>query len=124
MLDIQQGFRGGERFAELFSGGPTETTKLTGDLLKIVALSCPFLAVLQVVSGALRGAGDTTWPLAITLVGLILIRIPGAAILAWDFIPIPLFNVTLPGTGWGAQGAWMAMVADVAFLGSPDERMS
>lgn len=104
----------GEQFAEQFAQEPSPTTRLTGELLKIVALSCPFLAVLQVTSGALRGAGDTTWPLSITLVGLICIRIPGAMLLAWPEVPLPLFNVIVPGLGWGAHGAWIAMVLDVA----------
>jgi putative MATE family efflux protein len=102
----------GESFAELFSGEPTTTTRVTGQLLKIVALSCPFLAVLQVVNGALRGAGDTTWPLAITLTGLVVIRIPFAAILAWHVVPI--LGADIPGAGLGVHGAWIAMVADVA----------
>jgi putative MATE family efflux protein len=103
----------GERFAEFFSREPSATTRLTGELLKIVAISCPFLAVLQVVSGALRGAGDTTWPLTITLLGLILVRIPGAMWLAWSEVPIPLVGLTIPGWGWGVHGAWIAMVTDV-----------
>ncbi|WP_425614420.1 MATE family efflux transporter [Anatilimnocola sp. NA78] len=104
----------GQQLAEFFAGEPSETTKLTGDLLKIVALSCPFLAVLQVFSGALRGAGDTTWPFLTTLAGLICIRLPGAAWLALEAVPLPYTDLVIPGMGWGVQGAWMAMVADVA----------
>jgi putative MATE family efflux protein len=104
----------GESFAELFAREPSTTTRVTGELLKIVALSCPFLAVLQVVSGALRGAGDTTFPLAITLSGLVFIRIPFAAILAWSVVDIPFVDLSFPGAGWGVHGAWIAMVADVA----------
>ncbi len=107
-------FFGGQALAEFFAGEANATTKLTGELLQIVALSCPFLAVLQVMSGALRGAGDTTWPFAITLAGLVCIRLPGAMWLAWDEVPLPLLNTSLPGIGWGVQGAWIAMVADVA----------
>jgi putative MATE family efflux protein len=103
----------GRQFAEIFSP-PSPTTQMTGELMKIVALSCPFLAVLQVLSGALRGAGDTTWPLTITLAGLIFIRIPGSMWLAWDNVPLPLLNVSIPGFGWGVHGAWIAMVIDVA----------
>jgi len=104
----------GEQLAEFFSKTPSATTKLTGDLLKIVAISCPFLAVLQVLSGALRGAGDTAWPFLTTLAGLLGIRLPGAAWLALEAIPLPLGDYVIPGMGWGVQGAWIAMVADVA----------
>jgi putative MATE family efflux protein len=104
----------GEQLAALFTGGPTETSILVGQLLKIVAWSCPPLAILIVTSGALRGSGDTTWPLAITLIGLAGIRIPGACLLAWDEIPLPGLDMSIPGLGLGVAGAWWAMVVDVS----------
>jgi len=54
----------------------------------------------MILTGALRGAGDTRWPLAFTLIGLAGIRLP----LAWVL------------TGWfglGVAGAWYAMVIDL-----------
>jgi putative MATE family efflux protein len=69
-------------------------------LLRIVSLALVPLAVLMVLSGALRGAGDTRWPLAITLVGLLGVRMPGTWLLAHQL-------------GWGVRGAWWAMVADL-----------
>ncbi len=104
----------GEHLAEFFARQPSETTRMTGQLLKIVAISCPFLAVLQIVSGTLRGAGDTTWPLITTLAGLICIRVPGAMWLAWDEVPLSTLNISIPGWGLGVHGAWIAMVIDVA----------
>ncbi|MDX1946228.1 MAG: MATE family efflux transporter [Pirellulaceae bacterium] len=107
-------FFGGENIAVLFTGQRDEVAVLTGELLRIVAWSCPALAVLTVTSGALRGSGDTTWPLAITFMGLVGIRIPGALWLAWDEITLPLVELALPGWGLGVTGAWWAMVADVS----------
>jgi Na+-driven multidrug efflux pump len=107
-------FSFGESLAVFFAKEPSETTRLTGQLLQIVAISCPFLAVLQVISGTLRGAGDTTWPLITTLAGLICIRLPGAMWLAWDEVPLSFLGTSIPGWGLGVQGAWIAMVADVA----------
>ena len=104
-------FTAGESIAEAFVGQRNETSILIGRLLKIVALSCPPLAVLMVTSGALRGAGDTAWPLAITFIGLVGVRIPGACLLAWD--EVPLAGLVIPGLGLGVAGAWWAMVADV-----------
>jgi putative MATE family efflux protein len=104
---------GGERVAELFVGKSSDVSELVGKLLKIVALSCPPLAVLMVLSGALRGSGDTAWPLAITIVGLVGVRIPGACLLVWDSVPLPLVDLSLPGFDLGVAGAWWAMVADV-----------
>ena len=103
----------GESVALIFTGQRDETTVVTGQLLKIVALSCPSLAVLIVLSGALRGSGDTAWPLAITFLGLVGIRIPGACLLAWNEVPLPLIGIAIPGLGLGVAGAWWAMVADV-----------
>lgn len=106
-------FTRGESIAMFFTGERTATTVLTGKLLKIVAISCPSLAVLMVISGALRGSGDTAWPLAITFVGLVGVRIPGACLLAWSSVEIPFTSLVLPGFGLGVAGAWMAMASDV-----------
>jgi len=106
-------FFAGESVAMFFTGQRSETTILTGQLLKIVALSCPSLGVLMVLSGALRGSGDTAWPLAITFIGLVGVRIPGACLLGWDGISIPFVEVTIPAFGLGVAGAWYAMISDV-----------
>lgn len=105
-------FFGGEQLAMFFTGQPSEITQLTGRLLKIVAVTTPVLAVLMVLTGALRGAGDTRWMLAITFVGLVGIRLPLACLLAWPEIPLPLVGITLPGAGLGVVGAWYAMAID------------
>ena len=82
---------------------------LTAQLLQIAALAMPFLAIMMILSGALRGAGDTRWTLLITIAGLILVRIPAACWLAW-------YGIRIPGTDLvviGVTGAWFAMLADV-----------
>jgi putative MATE family efflux protein len=109
-------FFGGPLVASFFF--PGDETKnvvaLASRLLPIVSLGMPFFAILTVFSGALRGAGDTRWPLIITFVGLIGVRIPLAAYLAWDYIPVAWLEMTLPGCGLGAVGAWYAMLLDAA----------
>jgi putative MATE family efflux protein len=106
-------FFDGEAIAMVFLGQRNETAILTGQLLKIVAFSCPALAILMVFLGALRGSGDTAWPLAITFIGLVGVRIPGACFLAWDEVRLPLLGIVLPAAGLGVAGAWYAMIADV-----------
>jgi putative MATE family efflux protein len=97
-----------------FTGNPDDDVgRLTTELLKIVAIATPPLGVLQILTGALRGAGDTRVPLLITLIGLAGVRVPGACLLAWTEIAIPGTEIVLPGLGWGIYGAWWAMVADV-----------
>jgi putative MATE family efflux protein len=59
----------------------------------------PFLCAGIIYNGALRGAGDTRWPMVFSLIGGILIRIP----LAY------LGGVILTG---GLIGAWCGMWAD------------
>lgn len=106
-------FFAGEWLATLFVGQRTPLAILTGRLLKIVAFSCPSLALLIVFLGALRGSGDTAWPLVITLVGLFGVRLPLACLLAWDHVPLPFLGTWLPAAGLGVVGAWLAMVTDV-----------
>ena len=83
-------------------------------LLRIVAMSIPGFAVLMVLSGALRGAGDTRLPLLITFSGLLLVRIPLAYFMATEE-GIPGTNWS--GWNWGVQGAWYAMLVDVMLRG-------
>lgn len=53
------------------------------DFLRIMAYSQPFLALIMVFSGGLRGAGDTMTPLKYTAIHGWLIRLPLAYILAF-----------------------------------------
>lgn len=107
-------FFGGRLLAGFFtSDSQGDTAVLTGDLLKVVAISMPSLAVVMVLTGALRGSGDTAWSLAITFVCLIGVRLPGACLLAWGDFEIPLVGVQFTGFNLGIFGAWYAMVADV-----------
>jgi Na+-driven multidrug efflux pump len=82
-------------------------------LLKIVAFAQPSLALSMILTGALRGAGDTRWPLAFTFLGFLGVRIPLAYFLAWDSVPLPIVHFVLNGYGLGVIGAWYAMTADV-----------
>jgi putative MATE family efflux protein len=74
--------------------------QLAAQLLRIVALAMPPLALTMIFNGALRGAGDTRWPLLFSLIGYIGVRIPLAYWLAFDW-------------GLGVYGAWYAMLADL-----------
>ena len=67
---------------------------------RILAMFQPFLVTSIVYVGALRGAGDTRFPLLITIVGTILIRLPVGY----------YFGIV---EQWGLLGAWMGMFADM-----------
>lgn len=66
--------------------------------LQLVSLALPAEATNQVLSGALRGAGDTRWPMVVTATGNWLIRLPLTLILAGPF---------------GLIGVWWAVIADM-----------
>lgn len=70
--------------------------------LRLVAFSQPALATMMVLSGGLRGAGDTRATLVITATGLWLVRLPLAFLLTG-----PL----------GLLGAWIAMGVDLQCRG-------
>lgn len=107
-------FFAGHWLAAFFTGEVTDSIVVhTGELLKIGALAIPPLAVVMVLSGALRGAGDTRMLMVYTLIGFVGVRIPGACLLAWESVPIPFTELQLPGAGLGVFGAWWAMAADV-----------
>jgi Na+-driven multidrug efflux pump len=70
-----------------------------------VAFAMPALATINVLNGALRGAGDTRWPWAFVVLGYLFVRLPLTYLLATP--------ESLGGLGWGLYGAWIAMLADL-----------
>lgn len=104
----------GESFAAFFTGDRTDPTgRHASELLTIVAVSTPSLGILSILTGGLRGAGDTRWPLLVTFTGLVGIRIPAACVLAWGDFTIPGTSLVIHGFDWGVDGAWWAMTTDV-----------
>ncbi len=102
--------------AEFFLGDPTrEAVPLAADILQVAAYAMLPLAIAMVASGGLRGAGDTRWPLAIGLVGMVGVRIPLAIYFAWGEFETPILGITIVGMGWGIVGAWYGAVVDIVF---------
>lgn len=90
----------------LFLGGRQSHVAAEGvPVLKIVAFALPALATINVLSGSLRGAGDTRWPWLFVLLGYLGVRIPLTYLLTTP--------ASLGGSGWGLYGAWIAMFADL-----------
>jgi putative MATE family efflux protein len=86
---------------------------LAAHLLRIVAYAMGPLAIVLVLVGALRGAGDTRWPFALNLLGIVLFRVPLAYYLTRSEIYLPLLGWTIHGANLGVVGAWYAMVLDI-----------
>ena len=105
-------FFGAEWLTALFTGNSGNATGAAAiPLLKIAAFAMPFMAMTMIFSGALRGAGDTRWPLIITLIGFLVIRIPLTTWMIDTPRELPFFDAPLPT---GIVGAWYATVADLA----------
>ncbi len=103
----------GQQLTQLFLGSQTaETASVTVQLLKIVAIAMPAFALGTILTGGLRGAGDTRWPLVFTFIGFLLVRIPLAYFLAWDEIVLPGLGWHIQGMSLGVVGAWYAMLLD------------
>jgi len=103
-----------------FVGGAAsqpEVASLTARLVRIVAFAQPPLALLMVLSGGLRGAGATRLPLVVNFLGLLLVRLPLAVLLAQESIALPAGLGIVPGLGLGVIGAWYAMAADLTVRG-------
>jgi putative MATE family efflux protein len=92
----------------LFCPDPSqEATVAAGvPVLRLVALAMPPLAATMVFTAALRGAGDTAFPVLFTWFGFLAIRIPLA------------YWLTSQRVGLGLYGAWLAMSADLLVRGA------
>lgn len=87
----------GELLARLFTADES-VVRAAVPLVAIAAFFQLSDGVQAVASGALRGAGDTRWPLLSNLVGHYAIGLPTAIGLAF-------------GLGWGAPGLWWGLSA-------------
>ncbi|HHW49772.1 MAG TPA: MATE family efflux transporter [Clostridiaceae bacterium] len=77
----------------------TTVAAMAGVVLKILALAQPGQSTQLTLAGALRGAGDTIYPLFASAIGIWIFRV----IIAYIFVHI--FK-------WGLIGAWVALLLD------------
>lgn len=88
----------GERIARLYTAD-LEVARRTAMVLRIIGLVQPAQSTQFILSGALRGAGDTKWPLYSSLVGIWGVRV------VFGYTFTRLLNL-------GLFGAWLAMALD------------
>lgn len=72
---------------------------MAGVVLKILALAQPGQSAQLTLAGALRGAGDTMYPLYASIFGIWFFRVGATYLFVNEF-------------GWGLIGAWIALVTD------------
>jgi len=89
-----------EPLVRLFTQDPT-VMGMSFQVVRIIAVVQPLLGTGFVMSGALRGAGDTRFPMISTSLG------------TWIF-RIPVTYVLITFLSGGLVGAWLAMAGDVA----------
>jgi len=94
-------FAGGTLAGIFIDAEKTDLIDTTANLLWIVSWGMPLLALQMILTGALRGAGDTRWPMVFSVVGFLGFR-------------LPLTYFVIGYTQWGVEGAWWAMVTDLA----------
>jgi putative MATE family efflux protein len=85
-------------------------------VLRLVAFAMPPLSAIIVLTGALRGAGDTRFPILLTWIGFLVIRMPLAYLLTRSVVDLGSLGTV---TGWnlGLMGAWIAMFVDLTIRG-------
>ncbi|HEX8831514.1 MAG TPA: MATE family efflux transporter, partial [Longimicrobium sp.] len=80
--------------SRVFSDDPA-TARMTADYLRILALAQPLYALGMVLANALRGGGDTRYPMW------------AAVVSGWIFL-IPAAWLTGVYLGWGPRAVWLA----------------
>ena len=89
----------GPAIVRVFGVQNAELARMATMAIRISALELFGLCSLMIISGCLRGAGDTRTPMTVTLAGTLLFRVPTTY----------LFAVTL---GAGLRGVWLATAVD------------
>ena len=92
------------QLASIFNDDPAVVAE-AAQVLRIVAPAEPFFAAFIVMAGALRGAGDTKFPMFLCLGCMWGVRVVLSPILVF-------------GLGVGLAGVWTAMAADLVFRGT------
>lgn len=82
----------------LYTNEP-EVLRMARGCMRLFAIALPGMALYFVLVGALRGAGDTKWPLYVSIAGIWCVR-------------LVIGNLLAIRLGLGLPGAWIAMVLD------------
>jgi putative MATE family efflux protein len=87
-----------EPIARVFIGDPA-VVAYSITFIRIHAVSIPAIGLFFAIDGALRGAGDTRFPLVTSLSGMYFVRLPLCVLLGFVL-------------GWGIVGVWIPLVIE------------
>ncbi len=95
-------------------GGPA--IDVTATFISILSISFGFIGLQQVLTGTLRGAGDTVAPMLLAIISLWVLRFPLAYVLSkhtalgatgiWWAVAISIFTSALLTGAWFLRGDW------------------
>ena len=91
-------------FPAVFLGIFTSSSEVVASgigALIVIGIAQPAQAIIFTIGGALRGAGDTRYTLALTIFNWVVVRFPLAVVLGLV-------------VGWGLTGVWVAVAIDYA----------
>jgi Na+-driven multidrug efflux pump len=72
-----------------------DVVELTAMFIRFLGVAQPLMAIDYSLSGALRGSGDTRFPLVCTISGLLFGRVLLSAIFAWRGLPVSWIYATV-----------------------------
>jgi putative MATE family efflux protein len=92
----------------------SENVALTVEFIYVTGIMVGGFGVARTLQGALRGAGDTTFPFYGTMVGNYLVRLPLAALALPAGTTVTVLGASLaPGLGLGLPAIYLAIWGDV-----------
>jgi putative MATE family efflux protein len=72
-----------------------DVVELTATFIRFLGLAQPLMAIDYSLSGALRGSGDTRFPLLSTIAGLLIGRVLMSAVFTWRGLPVSWIYATV-----------------------------
>ncbi len=115
-----------EEIATYFLGDEEVTIRYTVQFMFMLGLCMPLLAVEFTLGGALRGAGDTRFPLVATTLGLLVMRCGISAVVTYMGLPVVYVYASIIGDYvlkgimlvWRFQrGKWKTIVVRTNYAG-------
>jgi putative MATE family efflux protein len=104
-------FAAARPLAQLFGA---EYVGLTVEFIYVFAVMVAGFSIARTLRGALRGAGDTSFPFYGTMIGNYLVRLPVVALALPSGMVLTAFGISVaPGLGLGLVAVYAAILGDI-----------